>query len=185
MLSIIHVDRIQDCLRSVAQVVNSQQRREVDFPRLVLEWLATAESVLNDARQPSLAQVAGLRSALLTALHGPRRVNGQSRRALLEAAASEALRKGQEVLAATIESRTAQIGEAELMVSRVLAVAEVKGLLGAVPEELDHPAKLRFLIEAFKQDADTAGATVHFIGILGPVDATVVLDRALGPRLVS
>ena len=57
------------------------------------------------------------------------------------------------------------------MVSRVLAVAEVKGLLGAVPADLDHPAKLRFLIEAFKQDADTAANkfAVLAVGNAAPV----------------
>lgn len=185
MLSIIFVDRIQDCLRDISSVVDAQQRRDIDFPRKVLDWLTRAEGVLHDARQASLSQISTLRSNLLATYHGARKTAGQSRRGQLESVASEVLAKGQAVLGAVIEPRLGQIAEAELLASRVLAVAAVKGLLHALPNGESHEDKLRHVLGALKQDADTAGATVHFVGILGPVDSLVVLDRVLGNQLLT
>jgi hypothetical protein len=179
LLSVIHVERIEDCLRAVSALVDAQQRRDVDFPRRVLEWLTTAEGVLQDARQASLSQVSALRSNLLAAHHAARRDTGQSRRAFLEATASEVIGKGQGVLGSVIEPRLTQIAEAEQLVSRVLAVGAIKGLLAAVPSALQGEARLRDILARLKSDADTMAATAHFLGLLGPIDALVVLDRAL------
>jgi len=185
MLAVVHVDRIQECLRAVASVVDAQQRREMDFPKRVLDWLADAEKILHDARQAGMSQISSLRSTLLTTHHGSKRNLAQTRRAQMEAVASEVLAKGQEVLTAAIEPRVAQIAEAELLVSRVLAVASVKGSLRGVPKSLPHEALLAQILSALKQDQDTVSATVHFMGILGPVDSLIVLDRVLGNRLSS
>lgn len=185
MLAIVHVDRIQESLRAVASVVDAQQRREMDFPQRVLDWLADAEKILHDAREAGMSRIASLRSTLLTTHHGSRRNLAQTRRAQMEAVASEVLAKGQEVLSSTIEARVAQIAEAESLVSRVLAVAAVKGTLRGVEKTLPHEILLARILAALKQDQDTVSATVHFLGILGPVDSLVVLDRVLGNRVSS
>lgn len=183
MLSIVHLDRIQDCLRAVSEVVDAQQRREIDFPKRVLDWLTRAEELLRDARLASLSQLSGFRSSLLATCHGAKKPAGQSRRATLESAASEALIQGQAALSAAIEPRLQQIAEAELLVSRVIAVGTVKGIFPHLPDHLSHEGKLRQLLEALQKDQDTAAATAHFTGILGPVDALIVLDRTLGNRI--
>lgn len=180
MLSVIHVDRIEECLRAVSSLVNSQQRRDVDFPRKVLDWLIGAERVLHDARQAALSQVAALRSSLLAVDHGAHRTTGQSRRAILESTASEVIGKGQAVLGSVIETRLTQIAEAQQLASRVLAVATIKGILSAVPSNLQGEHRLREILTHLNTDPDTAAATAHFVGLLGPVDALVVLDRTLG-----
>lgn len=185
MLSIVHVDRIQDCLRSVSGVVDAQQRRDADFPRKVLEWLTHAEAILHDARQASLSQISALRSHLLSTQYSRKKNTGQSRRVTLEAAASEALAKGQGILSTLIEPRLSQIAEGESLALRVLAVASVKGLLQTISHEKKHQDKLKDILEFLKKDTDTAAATAHFLGILGPVDALIILDRALGNRLES
>lgn len=185
MLAVLHVDRIQESLRSVSSVVDAQQRREIDFPRRVLDWLSEAEKVLHDARLAATSRISTLRSGLLATLHGSRRDPAQTRRSQLEAAASDVLSKGQEVLASAIEARLAQVAEAELLASRVLAVASVKGTLRGVSKSLPHEELLAQILSALRQDQDTVSATVHFVGILGPVDSLVVLDRVLGNRISS
>lgn len=182
MLSVLHVENVQQCLRGVAAVVNVQQRRDASFPAQVVAWLLGAESVLEDARLPAVGQLAALRSSLLAAQHGARRSEGAqtgSRRKQLELTASDVLHRAQQALSEAIRTRVEQLAEAEMLASRVAAVARIKGVLAQAQTIEDHGAALNLIVQSLEQDADTAAATVHLTGIVGATDARILIDRAL------
>lgn len=186
MLQLVHLDRMEERLRTVPALVDAQQRRETDFPHRVVRWLMETEAVVTDARHPAVSQLASLRSRLLTTMHGAGGAEPPrgGRRKHIEAVTSDVLQRAQQVLATIIEPKLEQLREAESIATRVAAVARAKGVLERAKTIPDHQAALGFVHHSVSHDPDTAAATVHLSGILGPIDALVVLDRAL-PDLVA
>ena len=181
MIQIVHVDRLEERLRHVPAVVDAQHRRDARFTERLLTWLCRTEEAMTDAHLASVSQVAALRSRLLTALHRSDPVDGQrqGRRKHSEHVASDVLQRAQQVLTDALEPQLERLREAESIAVRVVAVARAKGVLAQAAAIEDHQQALGFVQAYLCRDPDTAAATVHLTGVLGPIDSLVMLDRAL------
>jgi len=149
----------------------------------VMSWLKRSETALGNCRLPAAAEIAALRSRLVSAERGAApndvTVSGRAtRRKLRDAVAVMAVdRAGTTLQQATTEART-RVGEAERLLKQVLAVAQQKGYSLELGDN-GRWSRLVGLIQTLRQDGDLAGATTHAVGLVGGQDAMILLDRSL------
>jgi len=184
MLRIVNLEEIQEMLLRLPGVVSGLERREAGFAAVVREWLAETEKVLVANRLAAAGEVATLRGALISAERGavPAGVSVEGRatpRKVRDATAADVLRKAESAVSAAVRADAARVGEAERLVYQVVSVAVRKGVLPPPPGSGSHTEVLRAAWALVSDDPDTGAAATHVVGLVGPHDALVLLDRAL------
>lgn len=181
MLPLLHLEILQKRLRSIPELVDSQQKRLYTFPEEVLDWLKQAETELENAHLHVVSEIASLRSRLLVTLHGSEDGvgHGATQRKRRESVASSVLQEAQQIITRAIDPKIEQIREAEGLAMSVAAVARAKGVIQQASEIASHQEALQFVHGAMSQDPDTGAAIVHITGLLGAIEVLIVLDRAI------
>jgi len=185
MLRLIQLEEIEALLREAGGLVGLQEDRDPDFAAQTLAWLKRFESALEANGLVEAALIAGLRSAIASAASGtiPPGVvtRGQPTRSKVVALlAGQALQRCVEIGATIVASNRQRYAEAELVAQRL--VAALRSLDVVVPEDLmaTHGEWLHAVRRVVAGRAELEPAMVHLEGLVGPADALVLLDRALG-----
>lgn len=184
MLYIMTVERIQDLLLQLPQLVDLYKRKETGFVEAVTGWLTTAEEILSQGRIPEVSRVASLRSTMVSAEQRvvPPSVTFRDRpslRRLKQATAAHALRQAESILSGVISPERSRIDEALRLAKQILEVAKAKGLFPPGIKRLPQAAKVKALVQHVSQDPDLAPGIVNIKGMLRGQDYLIVLDRAL------
>jgi hypothetical protein len=184
MLGILNLEEIHGLLLRIPDLVNLQERRDPGFVQEVKRWLATMELVLGNNRMPVVGNVAALRGLLTSAERGaiPAEIEVHGRptsRIIRESAATEVLRRAGDLVSNAVREDVSRIAEAERLGRKVVALADFKGLIRAIPRGSDNTASLKKIWHTLSADPDIAAGAANLLGLIGPSDALIVLDRAI------
>jgi len=102
-----------------------------------------------------------------------------TRRNIREAVGAEAVRQALELTSAAIADDSSRVAEAELLCRRLVALARARGLIRSDSGGNDNTEKLRAIWGGMASDPVIADGTTHVLGLLGPHDTLIVLDRTL------
>ena len=188
MLRIVHVEEMEGLLLLLPDLVRQQQGRSIAFAQNASAWLSSLEKVFEANRLYQAGQVAALRSGLIAVQQGqvPAGLEFRglpSRSRVLNAMASQVLQRAAEVALTLIAENRPRLAEAARVAQQVIAVALSRGLINAREQEGSNTQYLRLLRRSFATSADLESVAVHLEGLVGPHDALILLDRALGPHL--
>lgn len=184
MLHIMNLEEIQDLLLRVPGLIRFLERRDPNFVSAVKGWLMETEQVLTSNRLAVAADVAVVRGVLISAERGviPTGMIFSGRptaRKVKDASAAEVLRKAEELISNAIRDDVARLAEGERLTRQIVAVAQRKGLIPAVPNIHGHTEMLNAVWHAMAADQDLSLATTHLAGLIGAQDALILLDRML------
>jgi len=184
MLHIVNLEDIQNILLRVPELVNCLERRDPNFSDLVKEWLTQVEDLLISNRLPIAADVAVLRGVLISAERGVlpigMEISGQStRRKVKDGAATEVLRKTDEIISHAISDYASQVQEGERLAQQLVALAWQKGMIPDDSGASNHTEMLNAIWGAMSKDPELGAGTTHLAGLVGPYDALILLDRLL------
>lgn len=184
MLKILNLEEIQDALLLVPGLIREFDARDVNFAGSVKAWLTQGEQLLISNKLAAAAQVATLRGVLISAERGqiPAGMAFNKRaapRTIKDAAAADVLRKAEELITNTIHADTGRFAEGDRLIRQLVAVAHRKGLTVEASAVDNHSDMLKAVWQAMIQDPEMGAAATRLIGLLGPHDVLVLLDRAL------
>jgi hypothetical protein len=186
VLRIVHVEEIESLLLALPALVREQEEHASFFPENVLAWLMTLEKAFENNKLYQAAQVAMLRSTLVSARQGqvPAGIEFKglpSRTKVQRAVAAQALQKASELASVIVAENRKRIAEGEAIAQQLIAVALSRGLVehrDPVTSNTEYLSNLRDRLIS----ADLANAVLHLEGLVGPNDILILLDRALALR---
>lgn len=184
MLRIVNLEEIHNLLLRIPRLVDGLNRKDPGAIDDVRRWLVDLEQVLENNRLPLAGGIAGLRGELDAAFRGVipagivfhGRVTGRKVR---EAAAAEMLRRAGDRVASVIQADESRIADAERVARQLIAVARFKGLIPGRPADRDPLEDVKSVWKAMQSDPEIGQGAVHLLGLLGPHDALIVLDRGI------
>lgn len=184
MLNIVNIDEIKGLLFRIPQLTDLQQQRDPSFDDEVKKWLSELEKVLENNRIVQTGEIATLRGVVISAERGviPQGMNflgRSSRRKVVEAAVSYAMREAGHLVTEIIQKDIDRVSDAERMMRQLIALAKAKGINLDVPDNGNHTDALKHLWGALSADPDISPGTINVEGLVGPNDALIVLDRIL------
>lgn len=184
MLRFVNLVEFQDTLLKVSELVDLQDLRDFNYVTRTKSWLADLEKALENNHMVEAGQIAALRGTIVSAedgifQNGAEFLAKPTKRKMVEAATSAAIRHASTLVTQVIQPDIARIGEAERTVRQLIAIGKAKGLLHEIPENGDHTEVLRFIWRRLAQDPDIAPGIVNVEGLVGPYDALILLDRVL------
>lgn len=184
MLRIVNLEEFHRLLLRVPGLVDELESRTADAPGGVRAWLVEVEGTLENNRMPLAGSIAGLRARLDSASRGavPQGVvviGSVSRRKVRYAVAAEVLQEGADSLAAEIEAEDARIDEAERLARQLVVAAQLKSMINGPPPAAEHSDTIQALWASMLSEPEIGAGAVHLLSLVGPHDATIVLDRAL------
>lgn len=184
MLRIVNLEEIHGLLFRIPSLVDELERREPHAVAGVREWLASLERVLENNRLPLAGNIAVLRGVLDSALTGviPAGIDFHGRassRKIRDAAAAEMLKRASDLVTAAIQGDVTRIDEAERVARQLIAVATFKGLITASRPAGDAIENIKAVWNAMQADTEIGQGAAHLIGLVGPHDALIVLDRGI------
>lgn len=189
MLQLADVEEIRDHLLRLPAIVDQQAEQDRSLPEVVEQWLRYAEELLSKSRSSSAASVASIRSSLLSvsnrgpvAAEGPRR-RSAARKASIEAAA-EALRRGEAVLSSAVSSAQDRLGTASDLMLTIVAAGAVRGIPAPPADLRSRGGWLTAVWQMLAAHEETREMAGQLLGLAGPRDALVLLDRTLS-RVMS
>lgn len=180
-LTISQHEEIVALLHDVPGLVDELEARHAGLYDDVLSWMRRAEKVLESNRLPACSQIAAYRAQLIEAGRGVYEptlhfVGRPSVSKIKEATAAFIIGRTEHVLQDSIGARRAVIEEAQRIALHLVAVAYAKRLPGTRSTAVsDDPQILR---DAIASDNDLAGGYTHLVGLVGSVDALMLLDRS-------
>lgn len=187
MLNIANLEEIQGLLLRVPELIRELDERHNGFANSVKEWLIQGERILVSNRLAIAADVAVLRGVLISAERGvipPGMAFSRqaTSRKIKDAAAAEALRRAEEVIAANIAADAARFAEGERLIRQVVAVAYRKNMLAQISGTKSYAEVLQAIWQGMTRDPELGAATTHLIGLVGAHDVLILLDRVLPAR---
>jgi hypothetical protein len=102
-----------------------------------------------------------------------------TRRKIRGAALAHAIARSNEVIQSAMRARAVQLEECERIASQIAAVINAKGYVGVARVNPSHDGYLAALQALIEADPDLLSAWTHLVGIAGPHDAKILLDRTL------
>ena len=188
MLRIAQVQEIEELLLQLPDLVEQQERRATGFPHNADLWLKSLERAFVANRQYQGGSIAALRGGLVAAQLGQKPVELEfrshaGRARVLSAVASQAIQRAADVAAAVLAGDRARLGEAERVAQHIVAAAASRGLVVPREASVSSAEYLGALRHSLAASEDLETAAVHLEGLVGPVDALVLIDRALTPFL--
>jgi hypothetical protein len=184
MLSLLNLEEIQGVLLRTPQLVRELEGREASFFGSVKAWLAQCEQVLISNRLTIAAAIATLRGSLISTERGsiPAGLGFSGKatpRKVRDAAAAEVLRQAEEVISNSVRADAARFAEAEKLMRQIVAVAQKKALRLPGNDAVNRSDGLKGLWSDMTRDADLSAVTTHLVGLIGPSDVLILLDRVL------
>lgn len=184
MLRIVNLEEIQNMLLRVSDLVDRLDRQDPSFVHEVKCWLLALEEVLGSNRMPVAGNVGVLRGLLISAERGIIPVgiefHGRSTgRKIREATATDALRRANELVSNAVLEDVSRVAEAERVARQLVTLANYKDLILPYPHGSDHTKSLKTIWRNMSADPDIGPGVVHLLGLLGPHDALIALDRAI------
>lgn len=184
MLNIANLEEIQGLLLRVPGLIRELDERDNRFAGSVKAWLMQGEQILVNNRLAIAADVAVLRGVLISAERGvipPGMVFSKqaTSRKIKDAAAAEALRRAEEVIASSIGADAARVAEGEKLIRQVVAVAHRKGLPVQATGGNKRAEVLQAIWQGLTRDPELGAATARLIGLVGSQDVLILLDRVL------
>lgn len=184
MLRIANLEEIHGLLLRLPSLVDELERKEPHAVGNVREWLVSLERVLESNRLPLAGNIAVLRAGLDSALMGviPAGIEFHGRassRKIREAAAAEMLKRASDLVIAAIQGDGSRIDEAERVARQLIAVASFKGLIPTNRPEGDVIENVKAVWSAMQADTEIGQGAAHLVGLVGPHDALIVLDRGI------
>lgn len=184
MLPIVNLEEIEGLLLRIPGLIDRQEERSSSFVDDVRQWLKELEAALESNRMSVAGRVATLRGLLSSAEQGlnPPNVDfrGQpTRRKILSAVSSEALRRAGQMVSDAIQPDRARYEEAERVCRQLVAHGRVRSLVSEDRSVVDPTEYLRGTWQKLSGNADLSQHVTHLVGLLGPRDVLVVLDRIL------
>ena len=163
----------------VPKLVEAQQQRALDFPARVLAWLQNLEDLLSARRVSQVSGISAVRSALVAAQRGNfpagSEVHGRlTRTRLLEGVASQSLQRGVQLLEDLIKVDRARFEEGAKIAQQIIAAGLSRGVI-----ERRGGDRINRTRQLLSTNNDLEAGCVHLEGLVGPVDALMLLDRAL------
>jgi hypothetical protein len=186
-VNLAQVEEVHATLLRAGPLTDRYAAGDAAFFGLVEAWIADLERHLGSARLPAAATLAGVRAGLVAVRQGatPRDVQGPrlSGRKLRDAAAADALRRGEAVVREALAPRVRQLQEASEIAGQLAALAMQRGFVGPGDPRLGHEGRLRKVWQALLDDPASSAAAALLQGRVGAFDSLALLDRALGPAL--
>jgi hypothetical protein len=190
MLRVVNLEEIQGVLLEVPALVDRLSRHDPDYGQHVHRWLAEVERILGNNRLSLAGNIASLRALLIGAEAGvfPTQYQPQKpqpRRRIIEAIASDCLRQASDLLSQSVAADENRIREAEQLMRQIVALADHKGLVPDPSQVTDWTGYLKTVWRAIEQDADLQNGKVRMLGLVGPNDTLLLLDRTITSDLMS
>jgi len=140
--------------------------------------------VLANNRLALAGSVAALRGTLLSAERGviPADVAFRGRptaRRIIEAVASDILRRTSTLIAEALKPDEARIADAERLARQLVSVAILKGLFRTISHEGDHTAYLKAIWHSLSIDNEIGAGAANLLALVGPNDSLMIIDRIL------
>jgi hypothetical protein len=170
MLRLLQFEELEGVLLDAPAVLGRYEARDFEFASVAVKWMQRLEKTLGNNRITLVARVAVLRAHLQT--------NRRGSRAERDAATVEALKEVVAAVHRELEPARTRFAEAETVARRVLALAEVKGLIPE-PGSGSDIARAHQLYDAMREDSDLIAGAVQMSAIAGKQDALIVLSRRL------
>lgn len=184
MLRIVNLEEIHDLLLRLPALVDELEQKAPHAMGSVREWLVSLERVLESNRLPLAGNIAVLRGSLDSALMGviPAGIEFHGRassRKIREAAAAEMLKRASDLVTAALQGDGSRVDEAERVARQLIAVARLKGLIPENRPEGDSIENVKAVWRAMQADPEIGQGAAHLVGLVGPHDALIVLDRGI------
>lgn len=190
MLHIVQLEEIDDHLRRLPSVIALYRERDSRFLDEVDRWLTRVEEILQNNRLPIAGIVASSRASMLMARDGvftgeceaTRRVSARRRQ---DAVASHVLAAVAETVNGAVQADRLRMEEASRIALHAITVARAAGLLQGREIQSSDAEFAKWLLQTLKNSEATLQAAVQLEGLIGPVDATIILDRQLAYGVFS
>lgn len=184
MLRIVNYEEIRGLLLLLPKLADRLERKEAGFPDQAKNWLKAVEKVLANNRMLEAGNVATLRAVLLSAERGiiPQGITFRAKptaRKIRDAVYADVLRRAEELLSGAIRDDGFRIAEAERLGLRLIARAKAKGIIPPQMPEGDHIETIKSIWRAMTADPDIGLGTTSLLGLLGPYDSLIIVDRLL------
>jgi len=184
MLRIVNLEEIHGLLLRIPSLVDELERKESHAIGNVREWLVSLERILESNRLPLAGNIAVLRGGLDSALMGviPAGIEFHGRassRKIREAAAAEMLKRATDLVTSALQGDGSRIDEAQRVARQLIALARFKGLIPTSRPDGDSIENVKAVWNAMQSDTEIGQGAAHLIGLVGPYDALIVLDRGI------
>ena len=184
MLRIVNLEEIHNLLLRIPSLVDELERQGPHAIGNVREWLMTLELVLENNRLPLAGNIAALRGGLDSALNGviPAGIAFHGRvssRKIREAAATDMLKRASDLVTFAVQGDGNRIDEAQRVARQLIALARFKGLIPADRPDGDPIENVKAVWNNMQTDQEIGQGAAHLIGLVGPHDALIVLDRGI------
>jgi len=182
MLPILNLEQIQDMLLHVPGLVRKLEEQHADYCDAVVDWMRGVEDVLTNNRLPAAASVSAVRGGVIAAARGitgtALTAGGPSKRKLRDAAATDALRRAEEIVSSALRADQMQVADGERLARQLVAHAVRTGALTA---DMLRAPQLEALWQRVIGDSDLGTPANHLAGLVGLQNALILFGRAL-PR---
>lgn len=184
MLRVVNLEEIQNLLLDVSTLTDLHEQRDPDYIPEVKSWLEKFETVLDNNRMPVTGTIAAYRGLLISAEQGiiPTGVEIHGRvtkRKIQDGAASLLIRLTSDVVSNAILGDQERIKDAERMTRQLVSIANAKGIISDIPNGDDSADVLNSIWKAMTDDKDLSAGTINVVGLVGPFDALILLDRII------
>lgn len=184
MLRIVNLEEIHGLLLRIPSLVDELERKGPHAIDGVRQWLVTLEQVLENNRLPLAGNIAALRVGLDAALSGviPAGIEfhgSVSRRKIREAAAADMLKRASDLVTSAVQGDGNRIDEAQRVARQLIALARFRGLIPASRPAGDPIENVKSVWNSMQSDTEIGQGAAHLVGLVGPYDALIVLDRGI------
>lgn len=179
MLAIVNMEEIHGLLLQIPRLVQKLEDQQSDYCEAVIEWMKQLEHALASNRLPSGASIAALRGGVIAASRGITAgppVSGSSRRKARDAAATDALRRAEEIVASAMRADQAQIADAERLARQLVAHGLRKRILD---DEVLRRRQVEAIWQRLASDPELGSPASHLSALVGLPNALVLVGRAL------
>jgi len=192
-MRIANLESIERELAKAATLARLLEERSAAFPGTVKSWLSAMEASLSSNQLPQAAEIAAIRTGLISVEHGviPSGLTFRgrpTRSRILNAAAVSSMQRATELVAHVVRETRSRFAEAEALGMQIIALAKFKDL--TPPEAVardralvtmggDRQPLLRDLWQKLLATPELTNAAVRLEGLVGLADALVILDRSL------
>jgi hypothetical protein len=89
------------------------------------------------------------------------------------------LRQASSLVSGLLQKEVDRVSDAERMMRQLVAMAKAKGLIHQIPTGNNHTVVLKFIWRTLSGDPEIAPGTTNVVGLVGPHNALIVLDRII------
>ncbi len=183
MLRVVQIEEIRTHLLALPALVSRVTTRDAGCIDDVQVWVGALERMLASNRLLATSAVAALRLILRNAEDGvvPTGISlpsGAHRRLIRFVAASEVLRRAEDLAVQAIREDVARLNDALNLSRQLVAIARAKSLPPFVNPSVI-PGAIALAWRALLTDSDLGPGAVRLQSLVGPQDALIVLDQIM------